>query len=52
MKVHRRKHTGEKPFACDWAGCGKVFSIKGNMLVHRKLHTDDSPFECSICQKR
>lgn len=36
LRVHSRSHTGEKPFWCSYAGCGKTFSIGSNAKRHEK----------------
>ena len=40
----------EKPFACDWTGCGKSFSLKRNMDYHVKLVHEKSTqkYPCSF----
>ncbi|KMP09401.1 hypothetical protein CIHG_06290 [Coccidioides immitis H538.4] len=36
LRIHSHSHTGEKPFRCPHAGCGKAFSVRSNMKRHER----------------
>ncbi|KFA61617.1 hypothetical protein S40285_08790 [Stachybotrys chlorohalonatus IBT 40285] len=36
LRIHGHSHTGEKPFKCTQAGCGKAFSVRSNMKRHER----------------
>jgi hypothetical protein len=44
LRIHSHSHTGEKPFKCSHAGCGKAFSVRSNMKRHeRGCHASNNP---------
>ena len=36
LRIHSYSHSGEKPFKCAHAGCGKAFSVRSNMKRHER----------------
>ena len=42
----------EKPYVCDYDGCGKAFAIAGALTIHKRVHSGVKPFECTYCDRK
>eukprot|EP01118_Nematostelium_gracile_P000227 TRINITY_DN1021_c0_g2_i2.p1 TRINITY_DN1021_c0_g2~~TRINITY_DN1021_c0_g2_i2.p1 ORF type:complete len:175 (-),score=32.61 TRINITY_DN1021_c0_g2_i2:25-549(-) len=40
-------HSGEKPFGCEWEGCGRRFARSYDLKVHSRVHTKEKPYHCA-----
>lgn len=48
----RSRHSGERPYRCQYTDCDKSFALLQYLKDHEKTHTGVTPYECSVCGKR
>lgn len=49
LREHRRRHTGEKPFKCEY--CEATFSHSTGLKIHITKHTGLLQYKCHVCGK-
>jgi len=49
LAVHRRSHSGEKPFEC--TVCSRRFTRPHDLVVHSRIHSGEKPYKCLVCEK-
>lgn len=48
LKTHRRTHSGETPFKCEF--CDRSFKQRGHRKLHTQVvHTKEMPYKCDQC---
>ncbi|KAH0628401.1 hypothetical protein JD844_009510 [Phrynosoma platyrhinos] len=45
------QYQGEKPYHCDWEGCGWKFARSDELTRHYRKHTGHRPFQCQRCDR-
>jgi len=48
LVLHKRTHTHEKPYACNFAGCKKSFASSSDRSRHMCIHTGKKPYVCNF----
>ncbi|CAG2113311.1 unnamed protein product, partial [Medioppia subpectinata] len=47
LNLHRRRHSGQKPFKCQFPDCVSSFVTNSELKTHTiSIHSNESPFKC------
>ncbi|VCX37914.1 unnamed protein product [Gulo gulo] len=51
LRIHERKHTGEKPYKCNVKGCTWKFPRSDELNRHKRRHSGERPYLCTKCNR-
>ncbi|WWC86046.1 uncharacterized protein L201_000917 [Kwoniella dendrophila CBS 6074] len=49
LSAHMRRHAQQKPFKCEYPGCGKTFAVSSSLTIHMRTHNGEKPYICPHC---
>ncbi|EGT53935.1 hypothetical protein CAEBREN_31873 [Caenorhabditis brenneri] len=52
LRAHMRKHSGERPYECNWFNCSKRFDRSDQLIRHKRTHTKEYRFMCKVCHRQ
>nr|XP_019014737.1 uncharacterized protein I206_00823 [Kwoniella pini CBS 10737]OCF53518.1 hypothetical protein I206_00823 [Kwoniella pini CBS 10737] len=51
LSAHMRRHAQQKPFKCEYPGCGKTFAVSSSLTIHMRTHNGEKPYICPHCDR-